>query len=120
MTGTHVLVIDDDEQMTTFLRRALAYAGFTVDAATTAEAGLQLARGRLPAVVVLDVPLPDLDGLTVCRRLRMMGDLHILLLTARAPADAGQPTLVIGADDYLPKPFALADLIARLHTLAAD
>ncbi len=120
MTGAHVLVIDDDEQMTTFLRRALAYAGFTVDAATTAEAGLQLARGRLPAVVVLDVPLPDLDGLTVCRRLRTMGHLHILLLTASAPADTGQRALTSGADDYLPKPFALADLIARLHTLAAD
>jgi DNA-binding response OmpR family regulator len=113
-----VLIIDDDEQITSFLRRALTYAGFAVATAGSGEAGLQRARIWSPEVVVLDLWLPDLDGLTVYRRLRADGPTPVLMLSAHGlPPDLAHGPAG-GPDGFLPKPFALADLIARLHALA--
>ncbi len=117
MQQVHVLVIDDDEQITSFLKRALAYAGFTVNVAASGEEGLRQALTQPPDVVVLDVMMPGLDGLEVCQRLRAGDDVPILMLTARDAVTDRVRGLETGADDYLVKPFALAELVARLQAL---
>src|SRR5579875_324825 len=112
-----LLVIDDDPQLLTALRRALAYEGYEVLTAESGEAGLRLARERPPDLVVLDVLLPGLDGLEVCRRLRAGGDVPILMLTARDEVSDRVAGLDAGADDYLVKPFAVDELLARVRAL---
>jgi two-component system, OmpR family, response regulator MprA len=117
-TAARVLVIDDDDNIRTSLRRALSYAGFTVDVAETGEIGLQRAQLNPPDLVVLDLLMPGVDGFEVCRRLRSAGDdALILMLTARDDVRDKVRGLEVGADDYLVKPFALEELIARLKAL---
>ncbi|MBX6378870.1 MAG: response regulator, partial [Clostridia bacterium] len=112
-----VLIIDDDPDITGFLRRALVYAGFEAEVAAGGEEGLRRALERPPDVVVLDVLMPDLDGFEVCRRLRAESDVPVLMLTARDEVADRVHGLECGADDYLVKPFALEELIARLRAL---
>ncbi|HEX2037449.1 MAG TPA: response regulator transcription factor [Chloroflexota bacterium] len=120
-TRPRVLVVDDDANITAFLRRALAYEGYRVDTAEDGAAALALARDNPPDVAVLDVMLPGIDGVELTRRLRageMAGKhLPILMLTARDEVSDRVRGLDAGADDYLPKPFALEELTARLRTL---
>lgn len=117
-TAARVLVIDDDDNIRISLRRALSYAGFTVDIAETGEIGLQHAQINPPDIVVLDVLMPGLDGFEVCRRLRSAGDdALVLMLTAKDDVRDKVRGLEAGADDYLVKPFALEELIARLKAL---
>ncbi len=113
----HVLVIDDDRKITAALRRGLAYQGYRVDVAHDGTAGLELARRGAPDVVILDILMPGLDGLEVCRRLRAGGDVRVLLLTARDSIEDRVRGLENGADDYLVKPFAFAELLARVRVL---
>lgn len=118
MAGSgRVLVIDDDDNIRISLKRALSYAGFTVDVAEDGNAGLQKALLMPPDVVVLDVLMPGLNGLEVCKRLRAGGDMPILMLTAKDEVADRVIGLEAGADDYLIKPFALEELIARLKAL---
>lgn len=117
MVQPHVLVIDDDENITSFLKRALSYAGFEVDTANSGAAGLQHALNNPPDVVILDVLMPEMDGWTVCKRLRAGDDVPILMLTAKDEISDRVYGLESGADDYLIKPFALEELIARLRAL---
>ncbi len=113
-----ILVIDDEPEVTSLVQRGLIYAGYTVDAAYDAESGLALARNQPPDLVVLDVMLPDLDGLEVCRRLRQASrDLPILMLTAKDAVPDRVAGLEAGADDYLVKPFAFDELLARVRAL---
>jgi two-component system, OmpR family, response regulator MprA len=112
-----LLVIDDDEQLLTALRRALAYEGYDVAVAPSGEEGLRLARDAPPDLVVLDVHLPGVDGLEVCRRLRAGGDVPVLMLTARDEVADRVAGLDAGADDYLVKPFAVDELLARVRAL---
>lgn len=113
-----VLVIDDDEKIRTVLRRGLSYEGYRVVEAGTGEDGLDKAREQMPDIVVLDVMLPGIDGLEVCRRLRAAGDqVSILMLTARDEVHDRVTGLETGADDYLVKPFSFEELLARLHAL---
>lgn len=112
-----ILIIDDDESITGLLRRGLAYAGFSVDVADGGEEGLEKAYHSPPDAVVLDVMMPKLDGFEVCRRLREGGDVPILMLTAKDEVSDRVRGLEYGADDYLTKPFALEELIARLRAL---
>ena len=112
-----VLVVDDDEQITSFLRRALTYAGFNVEVAIDGLTGLERARAQPPDVAVLDVMMPALDGMELCRTLREEGDTPILMLTARDAVADRVRGLEHGADDYLVKPFALEELVARLRAL---
>lgn len=112
-----VLVVDDDRRITAMLRRALVYEGYEVDIAPDGANGLRLARDRSPDVVVLDVMMPELDGLEVTRRLRAVGDVPILLLTARDAVVDRVAGLDSGADDYLVKPFDLDELLARVRAL---
>jgi DNA-binding response OmpR family regulator len=112
-----VLIIDDDARLAGMLGDYLAKAGFETEARHTGAAGLEAAtapRGAFDAVV-LDLMLPDIDGLEVCRRLRASSDLPILMLTARGEETERIIGLEIGADDYLPKPFNPRELQARLH-----
>jgi two-component system, OmpR family, response regulator MprA len=120
MTATmrhSILVIDDDAKIVSLLRRALSYEGYTVRTAETATAGLVSARDEPPNLVVLDLMLPDLDGYEVCRRLRAAGEVPVLMLTARDDVDDRVRGLDEGADDYLVKPFALQELLARVRVL---
>lgn len=112
-----VLVVDDDEQITSFLCRALTYAGFNVEVATDGLTGLERARAQPPDVAVLDVMMPAIDGMELCRTLRGEGDTPILMLTARDAVADRVRGLEHGADDYLVKPFALEELVARLRAL---
>ncbi|MGB3769737.1 MAG: response regulator transcription factor [Rhodococcus sp. (in: high G+C Gram-positive bacteria)] len=113
-----VLVTDDDRAVRESLRRSLTFNGYTVDLATDGLDALEKVAAERPDALVLDVMMPRLDGLEVCRRLRSTGDdLPILVLTARDSVSERVAGLDAGADDYLPKPFALEELLARLRAL---
>jgi len=118
MTGSRVLVVDDEPAFRESLERALRLAGYGVLLADDGEAGLRRAVDERPDAVVLDVLMPGLDGLEVCRALRGSGnDVPILMLTARDAVSDRVGGLDAGADDYLVKPFALVELLARLRAL---
>ena len=118
MARTHILVIDDDANITKMLRRALIYEGYEVAVAHDGRAGLASALERLPDLVILDVLMPEVDGLEVCRRLRADGaNVPILMLTAKDAVADRVRGLELGADDYLVKPFALEELLARVKAL---
>jgi len=115
--SARILVIEDDEGITRFLRRGLAYEGYTVDVAADGQMGLIAARDQPPDLVVLDLMLPGIDGLEVCRRLRAGGDVPILILTAKDGVNDRVLGLDMGADDYMVKPFDLDELLARIRAL---
>ncbi len=110
-----ILVADDDPQIRDFLKRGLSFEGYTVDLAENGQQTLDLALANPPDLVILDVMMPALDGLEVARRLRAGGDVPILLLTARNATTDKVAGLDAGADDYLVKPFALDELLARIR-----
>lgn len=114
----HIVVIDDDEKITSLLRRSLAFEGYEVTTAPNGQEGLRILLGRHADLVVLDVMMPQLDGWEVCRRLRA-ADIHspILMLTAKDDLQDRVKGLDLGADDYLVKPFALEELMARVRAL---
>src|SRR5258707_5945493 len=114
----HILVVDDDQHITDMLRRALAYAGYSVAAAGSGDEALARTLERPPELIVLDVMLPRMDGLEVARRLRMAGDnVPILMLTARDAVSDRVEGFDAGADDYLIKPFAPEELLVRIRAL---
>jgi len=116
--NAHILIVDDDNRITSALRRTLAYEGYQVSTAANGEAALAIARSRPPDVVILDLMLPGIDGFEVCRRLRASGDgVAVLMLTARDAVADRVAGLETGADDYLVKPFALEELLARVKAL---
>jgi len=113
-----ILVVDDDRAVRESLRRSLAFNGYSVELAQDGQEALDLITSDRPDAVVLDVMMPRLDGLEVCRRLRSAGDdIPILVLTARDSVSERVAGLDAGADDYLPKPFALEELLARMRAL---
>lgn len=112
-----ILVIDDDPKITALLRRSLVFEGYDVQAARGGEEGLRLAASWQPHLVILDVLMPGLDGWEVCRRLRAVSDLPVLMLTARDEVADRVKGLDLGSDDYLVKPFALEELLARVRAL---
>jgi two-component system response regulator MprA len=113
-----ILVVDDDRAVRESLRRSLTFNGYSVDLAVDGVDALEKATAQRPDALVLDVMMPRMDGLEVCRRLRSTGDdLPILVLTARDSVSERVAGLDAGADDYLPKPFALEELLARLRAL---
>jgi two-component system response regulator MprA len=115
--AARILVVDDDRKITALLRRALAYEGFQVEIAADGRTALLSAREYSPDLVILDLMLPEVDGLEVCRRLRAASEVPILMLTARDEVPDRVAGLNVGADDYLVKPFALEELIARIRAL---
>jgi len=113
----HVLVVDDDAKIAAALRRALIYEGYQVEVAPDGAIALARARERMPDLAILDVMMPGIDGLEVTRRLRAEGDLPILMLTAKDGTADRVRGLDSGADDYLVKPFAYEELLARVRAL---
>jgi two-component system response regulator MprA len=112
-----VLVVDDDPRIAASIRRALVYEGYTVEVVADGVAALARVREQVPDLVVLDVMLPGLDGMEVCRRLRAADEVPILMLTARDATAERVRGLDSGADDYLVKPFAYEELLARVRAL---
>ncbi|MDY6996197.1 MAG: response regulator transcription factor [Actinomycetota bacterium] len=113
-----ILVVDDDRAVRESLRRSLSFNGYSVELAQDGREALDLIASDRPDAVVLDVMMPRVDGLEVCRQLRSTGDdLPILVLTARDSVSERVAGLDAGADDYLPKPFALEELLARMRAL---
>ena len=115
---TDILIVEDEVEFADYLRRGLTYAGYRVHLAHSAEEGLEKFNQIQPHFLILDVMLPGMDGMTVCRRLRESGYTgSILMLTARDAIPDRVMGLDSGADDYLVKPFAFDELLARLRTL---
>ena len=113
-----ILIVEDEEQIASFLRRGLTYEGYEVETAADGASALAKARDARPDLVVLDLMLPGMDGLEVCRRLRTAhSSLPILILTARDSVSDRVQGLDAGSDDYMVKPFALAELLARVRAL---
>ncbi|MBX3011879.1 MAG: response regulator transcription factor [Caldilineaceae bacterium] len=117
-TRPRILLIDDEAEFADFLQRGLTYEGYSVGIVYTAQTGRQSILANRPDLVLLDVMLPDLDGMTFCRQLRQAGQqTPILMLTARDGVSDRIAGLNAGADDYLPKPFAFDELLARIRAL---
>ena len=113
-----ILVVDDDRAVRESLRRSLQFNGYAVELAEDGQQALDAVTRQRPDAMVLDMMMPRVDGLEVCRRLRSTGDdLPVLVLTARDAVSDRVAGLDAGADDYLPKPFALEELLARLRAL---
>src|SRR3954468_23296122 len=113
-----ILVVDDEASIVDAVATALRYEGFDVREAGTGRAALSAAQEDPPDLVVLDVMLPDLDGLEVTRRLRADGiRVPVLFLTARDSLEDKIAGLTVGGDDYVTKPFSLAEIVARTHAI---
>jgi two-component system response regulator MprA len=118
VSSATLLVVDDDPGLLKALQRALTLHGFAVDIATTGQDTLSYLNTSSPDAIILDVSIPDPDGLEICRRLRLAGDtVPVLMLTARDAISDRVEGLDAGADDYLVKPFALEELLARMRAL---
>ncbi len=112
-----ILVVEDDRRIRDLLRRGLIFEGYSVDTAEDGETALRVAREAPPDAVILDTMLPKMDGLEVCRRLRSVSNVPIMMLTARDSVPDRVTGLDAGADDYMVKPFAFDELLARLRSL---
>ncbi len=112
-----ILIIEDEDRIREFINRGLTYEKYHVDAAADGQTGLDLARENQPDLVLLDLMLPGMDGLEVCRRIRAASDVPILMLTAKETIEDRVIGLDAGADDYLVKPFAFDELMARVRAL---
>jgi DNA-binding response OmpR family regulator len=112
-----ILVVDDDEDIRVLLRELLERAGFTVDEAADGRAALRRFHASRPALVILDVAMPELDGYQTLERIRDLSDAPVLMLTARTQELEKVRGLTAGADDYVPKPFGRQELLARVHAL---
>ncbi|MDO4681184.1 MAG: response regulator transcription factor [Lautropia sp.] len=120
-TGHDILLIDDDRRLADMVVRYLGQNGFGVQHRETGQAGLQYLAGQAPGLVLLDLMLPDADGLDLCRQIRQMpgrlASVPVLMLTARGDTMDRVVGLEVGADDYLPKPFEPRELLARVRAL---
>ena len=114
MSQQRILVVEDEAEIAGYLRRGLSFEGFVVETAADGQAALIAARERPPDVIVLDVMLPKIDGFEVARRIRSASDVPIIMLTARDAVPDRVQGLEVGADDYLVKPFAFEELLARI------
>lgn len=112
-----ILIIEDDEGILRVLRRALTYENYQVETALDGETGLTKAREWRPDLVILDLMLPGIDGLEVTQRIRLEGNMPILMLTAKDTITDRVQGLDAGADDYMTKPFDLDELLARVRAL---
>lgn len=115
--SARILVVEDEDRIRQFLQRGLTFEGHRVDVAADGEEALEIARDNPPDLVLLDIMLPGIDGIEVCRRLRAAGEVPILMLTAKEAIEDRVAGLDAGADDYLVKPFAFDELMARVRAL---
>jgi DNA-binding response OmpR family regulator len=115
--GARILVVDDDEDIRSLLRELLHRAGYQVDEAPNGRAALRQLFEAPPALVLLDVSMPELDGYQTLERIRDLSDVPVIMLTARAQELERVRGLTSGADDYVPKPFGRQELLARIQAL---
>lgn len=115
--GVRCLVVDDEEALARVVADYLTREGYTVDVATDGEQALTMARRDNPDLVVLDLMLPGMDGIEVCRQLRTFSDAYVIMLTARSEEIDKLIGLSVGADDYLTKPFSPRELVARVKVM---
>lgn len=115
MTGMRILIVDDERPIRKFLRTALTAQGYDVFEAVDAQQALAAAAGDHPDVIILDLGLPDMDGIEVTRRLREWTQIPIIILSVREQEDIKISALDAGADDYLTKPFGVGELTARIR-----
>lgn len=116
MQEPHILLVEDDIELSALVEKRLSESGYSVDTAATGTQALEKVEEKVPNLVLLDVMLPELDGLEVCRRLRSQHPLlYIIMLTARADELDRVVGLEVGADDYVTKPFSLQELVARVR-----
>ncbi len=113
----NILIVDDDPEIVGFLKRGLIFEGYTVDSAKDGVEALAKVRDREPDLIILDIMMPELDGMEVCQRLRQASDVPVLMLTAKGTVADRVAGLDSGADDYLIKPFAFDELLARVRAL---
>ena len=114
---TKVLVVDDEAQIRLAVQRALSARGYDVDVAADGQEAVDRAAVSMPDLIVLDLNMPVLDGLEVCRRVRAWSDVPIIVLSVREDEPDKVAALDLGADDYLTKPFGVGELLARVHAL---
>lgn len=112
-----VLIVDDEKPLAQMVATYLDRAGFSVTQAHTGPQALEEARRFAPDVIVLDLGLPGMDGLEICRQVRAFSDCYILMLTARGSEDDKITGLTSGADDYITKPFSIRELVTRIHAV---
>ena len=112
-----ILIIEDEPQIVEICRDYLSSAGFTVVSANNGRLGLEAVHREQPDLVILDVMMPEMDGLEVCKALRKSGDLPVIMLTARVEETDKLIGLELGADDYITKPFSPRELVARVKTV---
>jgi DNA-binding response OmpR family regulator len=112
-----ILVVEDEPSIASFIAMYLKRAGFSVRVATTGTGAIEQASADAPSLIVLDLMLPDLDGIDVCRRIRQRSDVPILMLTARDDDVDKIIGLEVGADDYMTKPFNTGELVARVKSI---
>jgi len=117
MTASRILLVEDDARLATMVAEYLGEAGFRTTRAASGAAAMQLAASESFDAMILDLMLPDADGLDICRTVRAKSDLPVLMLTARGDPLDRVVGLEIGADDYLPKPFEPRELLARLRAI---
>jgi len=116
-TPRRALVVDDAPEIVALIEPLLRMEGFEVASATDGAMGLELARELEPELVVLDLTMPKIDGLEVCRRLRSFSDAYVLMLTGRSDEGDLVSGLTVGADDYMTKPFSARELVARVRAM---
>ncbi len=112
-----ILIVEDETSIASFVSLYLKKAGYAVKVATTGGAALNVIAGEMPALIILDLNLPDMDGIEICRRVRASSDVPILMLTARDEDVDKIIGLEVGADDYLTKPFNPRELVARVKSV---
>jgi two-component system phosphate regulon response regulator OmpR len=117
MSANRILLVEDDARLATMVGEYLGEAGFRTTRAASGAAAMQLAASESFDAVILDLMLPDADGLDICRSLRARSDIPVLMLTARGDPLDRVVGLELGADDYLPKPFEPRELLARLRAI---
>ena len=117
MAGERILIVDDEAHIVDLVRMYLERDGFRVDSAADGAQGLRLIAEQRPALVILDIMLPEVNGLEVCRRVRAESDVPIVMLTARGEEMDKVLALELGADDYMVKPFSARELVARMHAI---
>ena len=115
--GTRILVIDDEPSIVHLLQVYLEHEGFDVATAADGARALQVARAFMPQLILLDLLLPEVDGLEVCRQLRQESDVYIIMLTARSEETDVVVGLTLGADDYVTKPFSPREIVARVKAV---
>jgi DNA-binding response OmpR family regulator len=115
--GVRILVVEDEESIRDFVEMGLKYEGFDVALTEDGPGALDAFDRQRPDLVILDLNLPGMDGLDVCRQIRRRGDVPVIMLTARAEVDERVEGLEAGADDYLPKPFKFKELLARVRAV---